>query len=311
MSYKFRWAALWFICLIAGIGYAQESRQEPTISEILNTLLLRQSLVKSIRYTWTQKVTYPKNSLHVEGADFTQIGKGPSADTTIERTVTVIIEDGKLRMDIRSMLWHVMEARFVPDEKTARYGIEGKSKIYHSTIANGVIDQRDESTRDFATAELAPILSAYRLLDPSLGLAKPDEVRLAGYGQYQGRRCIVMERVFEEHNDTLTYRWMLAEDVGYLPIRFVSISGADRVLLDVSMSYEPDEQIGWRLTSWNSVYPKTSTLAHDAKPTEISFNPPLAPEAFVLTFPIGTRVNDRIAGTEYTVEADAGQLPPQ
>ena len=275
--------------------HARDSVKAEKVASIVKRLMESQQSVRSVRYKWERQSFYPKNSKPLWDLSHKEIGRGPNEDTTVQDQFSVVIDRGKIRMDKKIFSWHANEGRFVPRGMSWCY-VDGISKRYNVEEKVGTIARHDESRRHLANADLSPSICAYRLFDDSLGLARPHEVRLAGRGDYGGHPCLVVEKLFQNGH---TYRWALAEDQGHRPVSFRSITSDGDVVMDVSMQYEPDETIGWRLASWISTYPRERSILK-AVVSEVRFNEPVSPETFDLEFPPGTKVYDDVGGVKYT-----------
>ena len=274
------------------------------LEAIIERVMARQERVKSLRYAWKATRFVPKGSMGVHDPETGEMvpGTHPAEDTSVEHAFRCVVEGDRVRVHEDGQAWHDVEGTFVPVELDTVY-VEGeRQRLIRPQLYASVGVQR-------AAAELvlAPLLEAYRLFDSALGQADPDEVRVAGRGEHEGHPCVVLEQRVEKHDVPFTRRWWLAEDMDYVVVGSENVRDNGDVLFRFSMRYKEDEQVGWRLTSWDYVE-RSSTTRNVV--TQAEFNQPVEPDAFELEFPPGTRVYDAIRDIRYVAEEAEREGPP-
>jgi hypothetical protein len=143
---------------------------------------------------------------------------------------------------------------------------------------------------------------AYRLFDPTFGYLRPEEVRLLGVAERDGHPCVVVGV-----GDKLASTWWLAQDQDYCPVH-VEWRRDGTLTMRFDLRYVPDEEIGWRLQSWDWMRPaggdKLVPMHKSAEFVETTINEPVDRHVFEVLFPAGTSVRDDLLDVQYTVNEE-------
>jgi hypothetical protein len=242
---------------------------------------------------------YPKGSLMVEDP---QTGRDvpaglPAEDTVKESHVRIVLDGQKIRHDEEGSIWDLSYRRFCPYNESVTF-VNGVSRRLCGSQGNAQVSRENMTTSMLA---LSPVCLAYRLFDPVLGKAKPEEMRFVGYAEHDGHRCVVVcqPRRQQGYED----RFWFAIDQDYSVVAW-DLSGPDgTAIYSAGMKYEKGQDGHWRLRSWETAGPEGGGV-RTCKVLSLRLNEPVEANAFDLVFPRGTRVTDAIAGIEYRVGDD-------
>jgi hypothetical protein len=148
------------------------------------------------------------------------------------------------------------------------------------------------------------VLQAYRLLSPGTFGIQPGDLQLVGSERFGGHDCSVVEYRRRGGRPDYYSQYWFAEDMGCCLVR-VQVYDRRGLLLEKTLDYAPDEEIGWRLVDWQHAQ---DDLWLAPRELESTFNRPIAEERFAVEFPPGTFVSDGIRGREYVVAEETPKL---
>ncbi len=279
------------------------------LDSVLAELAERQSRVTSLTCSWTTTTRYPSGCLFVLDENEQQVpgALAPEEDTELEGSFSVRIQGERVayRMEQEAADWTAADTQDRPRTVTTGVWVDGQGRelIAQPGGEHPVATVSAHSSFQ-ALSAFNPVRFAYRLTDARLGRLHGKVLRFVGRSSVDGHSCLVVEAYGEETAD----RWWLAEDMGYLPVRWQALRRPGmQVLQHLVMRYEPGGPMGWELESWeltaepstNRVLPITSV----GQVKESTANEPVADEEFVLKFPVGTEVYDDFDEEMYQVES--------
>jgi len=224
--------------------------------------------------------------------------EAPSEDTTVESVTTFAMEGQKVFSEVRESVWSHSARAFLPFESTHSI-VSGVSRDKNPRDSYGIIDHGGDLR---SSSGYSPIWIAYRLFDPVLGKAKPENLVPVGSAVHDGHRCIVVD-AFEPDGTGYRTRYWIAEDIGCCVVKWQQIWPDSSVRRDCDMRYARDEKVGWHLQSWELRSIRVQGSSTDTV-TEVQINEPIDPAVFEITFPVGMKVYDRIKGTEYISDGE-------
>jgi len=273
-----------------------------SVDLIIQRLIKDQERAKTVIHESRATVFHPKWDKAIREA-LPEGSAGGSEDVTYEKSLRVALDGSKIRIDLKEKRWYASENRYMPFEEVFAH-VEGVNRRYNKQGHSATIVPRKGSERWVCEGTAAPFICAYRLFDKTIGYAKPEEVQFSGQAQEDGKACLVIDK----HKNGKVYRWFLAESCGYRPVRFQTFTHEGRLSWDIRLNYVPDERIGWRLASWKKTVLLTRSQT-EAAVTASRINEEIPPDTFRFEFPLGTRVEDVIAGVEYTVGEPLEDVP--
>ncbi|GAG41605.1 unnamed protein product, partial [marine sediment metagenome] len=214
---------LWALVLALAMGTPQAVAADAEAADVVAKLTARQEQVKSFRYAWRSEHLVPKggrNHLYQYMPLDSPSGPvelpQPPQDTSVEEVCTLMVQGSNISYRKKGAIWSTVESRNVPDDSSEAY-VDGVG--YELSTTHGYGGRAWES-EVLSRIPLQPLLVAYRLFDPVLGLAKAADVALLGRAEQDGHPCIVIEYVDDAHPPGVRHRGWLAEDLDYSIIRW-------------------------------------------------------------------------------------------
>lgn len=288
------------LVMCAGGTRAAESTDLRTIVEQVRE---RQARVRKVHCKWTGRELHPAGSCPVrdESGEWVE-GGGPATDTTQDQSLSLVIDGDDLRVDVRGTLWSASRAQFAPFQWSGHLA-DGVWR--HHGSGGGSVDQLAEVHMLYSLF-YEPVPMAYRLFDPAFPMADPDRTSVAGTTEYDGHSCVVL-RMKEPaaDGDDIVWEWWMAEDMDWVPVRYQMGRESGRLIREAALSYEADEDVGWRLASWQVDQPAAGGLYITAVDVRTTFNEAVATGPLEVEFPVGTAVYDGVRGVEYIVGQEA------
>jgi len=286
------------VCAVAG-PTASTQAAGGDLARVLKTLGERQGRIRSVRFTATIKTRYTNIYWQrTYGALLQRLGRDLPGDKVAQTQFTLVLHGSKIRYDVKTRNWSVRQSRFVDYERT--YACVGDVEWLHfRTTKEGMVSHFTTTTR------ILPTILAYQLLDPSRGPAEPDRIALKGRAKLAGHPCIVLEIGPRPRSARgIRQRLWVATDRGSSVIQSEIRDRRGALVRHIRLAYEPDDRIGWRLKSWTQSSFRDGGLKYleSATVAKTVANGPVNPNEFKIVFPPGTRVHDRIAGTQFTVK---------
>jgi hypothetical protein len=294
-------------CFVGGTGPAEGA--EPVEAAVARLARFQES-ARTVQCHWASRELAPAGSLALP-----EFLEGPqpererqSEDIVLNGQSAIVIDGTNVYHRREGDAWDRSEGR-VPFEQTGVFANGRAAGLYSGGV--GYVDLTSDS---LTATENYPVLFAYRLLDPELGLARRGELRLMSRATFEGVQCLVVEQENVRHHTV--DQWWLAEDMDSVPVRWFLLDSEDGdCRAEATMRYARDGGPPWALASWSIRVLDRGSLYRqfDAEVTSLTFNEPVAPETFELEFPPGTLVSDRTLQTEYTVDGaqPALQAPGQ
>jgi hypothetical protein len=157
---------------------------------------------------------------------------------------------------------------------------------------------------------VGPTIFAYRLFDPVLGISSPTDVTLVGEARSDEHPCLVIETLAPGQRGNSTYRWYLATDCGYRPVKYEVFRPDKQLSCFFVMTYERDPEVVWRLVAWRRVLPD-SLIENKAPESDSVLNQPIEAANFDAVFPPGTSVWNKLTGVESVVPAEGAPIKPE
>ena len=294
------------VCAVVGsLGwsvFAAESTVPPaasgnTLQAAIQRLAARQKSVKTVRYQWVHNKLYRKGTCLVADTVAGGLRESglPEEDTTIDQVISVEIDGSKIHITRQGLEWNSSRKRFGPHEEAMTY-VDGVTRRLFTKPGFSVSIVKGNSLS--RQVNLMPILCAYRLFNPDIGLVRMDEVQLVGESiAYKGHPCTVIE---QQAHGTLR-RWWLAEDMEFSPVQMIFTTVEGRPLVHIEMEYQEAKQGTWELSSWTTAMNPSLESAETSgnQATVKAINEPIDLAVFEFEIPLGAEVNDEIAGIEY------------
>jgi hypothetical protein len=273
------------------------------VATIVEQVQARQARVEKVHCEWTGRELHPAYSCPVRDESGKWVeGGGPATDTTQDQSVSLVIDGDELRIDVTGTIWSTSKARFVPFQWSGHLADE---VWHHHDSVGGSVDWLAEVEMLYLLF-YEPVPVAYRLFDPAFSMADPDWTALAGTAEHDGHPCVVL-RMKEpaSDGDDIVREWWMAEDMQWVPIRYKIGRESGRLIREATLRYEADEEVGWRLASWQVDQPAAGGLYITAVDVKTTFNDAVAVGPLEVEFPAGITVYDGVRGIEYV----AGQEP--
>jgi hypothetical protein len=279
------------------------------LDSVLAELAERQARVTSLTCSWTRTSRYPSGCLFVLDENEQRVPGvlAPEEDTELESSYSVRIQGDRVAYRVEREVpdWTAADTEDRARAVTTGVWVDGQGRELIAQPGGEHPFAAVSAHASFlALSAFNPIRFAYRLMDARLGRLHGKDLRFIGRSSVDGHSCLVVEADGEETVE----RWWLAEDMGYLPVRWQLLRRPGmQVLQQLSVQYEPGGPMGWQLESWeltsepstNRLLPITSV----SQVEELTADEPVPDEEFLLRFPVGTEVYDDFDQEMYEVES--------
>jgi hypothetical protein len=274
------------------------------ITSVTNVWNERQTRIRSLRLSWSGEEYCSKGlseTLASAGAGWnasakkTDLNGGPS-EASFEIQMSFFLDaKGRQRLDRRGKEWCDEKQGYGPqttidifDGQFRRF-FSPESPVPYPCVQ--ITKGGNSGSIILSNVQLLPVIMAYRPLDATLGVFKRQDLLMSGdEGIVDGRNCIVLRQESADSKNTI---WVdVARD--YLPIRYFT-TRRGRITKQVEVSYSKDERFGWVPSSWNILLFDTEGhlwQSFSATKVECEFNQEIPDQAFEVTYPVGTWVND-------------------
>ncbi|MGD2175349.1 MAG: hypothetical protein PVJ27_08095 [Candidatus Brocadiaceae bacterium] len=247
--------ALGLCCgLLAGASYSGEAE----LATVVQRLSAHQEQLRSLRCAWTAH-----HFIGGKAGDENLPPGVPDCQADFEEQGLLLLSGRDARCELRGMACHQTEGRYVPHSKVESY-VDGIAQGDNPPPGGPVLGFPD-------TPPVDGLLTVYRLFHPVLGYTEPDELTLIGSATLEGQRCVVVEFVQSKWGQR--NRLWLSREMDYYPLRWEHTGTA--LSLRADFSYEADDQIGWRLSSWEVVLDGSIPQSWECTVTDAEINPPL------------------------------------
>jgi len=231
--------------------------------------------------------------------------------------LTFSMDNGRFARTSKGDRWDPSTASTVRTRFDACFdGHQYRTLLDESSIpfALGAIENTDHPGEQLTVGTTAiPFLLSYsplRLLS-SLGYQTRRIVEKDVNEYHNGVECKVLE--VPRGNSAWEGLVYVDSSIDYLPVRFVA-SYEDILMQDISMSYKPNESVGWVVSDWESKYfGRTGEIERSVTGhvTAVSINKPLEDSLFKLQFPVGSNIVwDKKDGKEFYIQNPNGELRP-
>ncbi|MFO8008453.1 MAG: hypothetical protein R6V05_12040 [Candidatus Brocadiia bacterium] len=293
--------AVLIVGIVASVLVTQA--EEPGVEEIVKLVQTQQQQVVSLKYSWAGDVLLPKglhNSLYeteeMKPAGTTLEAPQPAEDRSVRESYSLTINGSDIRWDKQGVAWNAPEGGFSAVKRSESL-VDGIAYEYNATAVYGGVGGISEV---LSRVEIQPLRVAYRLFHPVLGVAEADGVTLLSWEDWNGHRCAVLEYVDDSTQKPDRYVFWAAEDLDYSIVRYHHTIEPSPYAVQAEMQYEQDDQIGWRLASWETVREPSGEIFQGVA-EDMRINEPIASGDLIVAFPAGTRVADAVRGIEYVV----------
>ena len=289
-------------------GSVSESTQaaELDVEAVLARVAAREARVTSARCRWTREIRITPASMAdpmcgPNPLETDRVGNG-SGYAAFDGSSSLRYEYTADAYRVSTGTFHPYRAVFVQSRgRLWRYS-ENLPRAQSNTDNGGIASAPGPWYRGEMRGK--PFLRAFHMSS----WAQTPEFNIVGHAERDGHPCVVLE-VFEAlslNSRRILVHWWLAEDMDYSVLAWRQLAENQdglRALSQVDYSYEQDERIGWRLTSWRWSYAPTGAQVLGTV-TDLQINEPIKPEEFEVTFPPGTRVTDLHRGLVYRVGSE-------
>ena len=293
------------------------------LGAILARVAAREARVTSFRCRWARRIRHTPASMSPPPPSFKL--PFPLEKVTVINGAGYAVFDGSsarvsARVETTESSFYEDTGKFLPT-RTVYVQSQNRIRRYFEPLApeqagmgSGSIWSASDPT--FQRPNKNDLFRAFHIVDPLSSVAHAPEFSVAGPAQRDGHPCVVLEEPEPlsggEGSPRVFYRWWLAEDMDHSVLAWrvlvENLGGGVRTHYQVDYTYEADERIGWRLSSWRLSSPggrqELCTI------TDLQVNTPIKPEEFEVTFPQGTALRDEVRGIQYKVgdEADRRDL---
>ena len=311
--------------VVLGLGLSLVAAQPPapapavTMDDIKKAWQERQDKVKTLKMSWTQRVTHPKGSLTdalsaAVGKKFTE--PQPPRDLLLEGTCQFhLTDDGKYSLETKCESWsHLKQA---PRPYHTRLFFDGRHHFSEQLPTEPgsnptlVASKPKQVSGELRTIGTYPIFWLFRGVDESFTERMLDQFEITGrYVTRLGRACL--ELVETSRIEGQTRSLYLDRGRGWLPVSLVVRTGAAPTL-QLDIEYQPEPVTGWYPASWSySANRPNGQLRESVRfaVTECRINDAVAAPAFVPALAPGTHLIDFREGDEgtQTVVKEDGSL---
>lgn len=191
--------ALALALLTVSVGRANAQPDE-VIQAIEKAWKAREERLKTVRFEWVQDVTYKRGGLtHEYKLRSKDTGEAlPTADYTYQGTNVLVLDEKKMRCEIRREAFSAATQTFIPWNEDAVWdGASGLS--YEDQPALPIKSSRRERGElphgSFKTPDVFPALHNARPLRDNLNFIRLDDFRSAGRkATIQGAECLELDR---------------------------------------------------------------------------------------------------------------------
>jgi hypothetical protein len=291
-----------------------KGQADVTVETIIKAWQARQDRIRSGRFQWTDRVTYPKGRLSDVWKTDSRLANDalepvPPEDVTITCNGVLTFDGQKLRYSEDSADW---------SKKTKKYELVSDLVVFNGEVSKelnitnpnherywpqGSI--RKEKRNSYGSAStMQPILMTCRGLTPGMRAYDLETFELTGRKVTIDRRlCWELQRRPSSNSEDLLY-----VDPGrdFVFVRYLS-TYRGLLMRKIDVRYEMISQKEWLPKEWtvtmNTLEGKLDQ-SHQLRLTSYEINPTVAPEEFELEFPPGTRVRDNRNKTDWIVKPD-------
>ncbi|MFO8006686.1 MAG: hypothetical protein R6V05_03025 [Candidatus Brocadiia bacterium] len=273
---------------------AQEAAEAPTREEVVRGVRAREIAAHTIQYSSGHRMLVPKYSRPTqdEMGAFDMQG-GPPKDTEKQKSVSIVIDGSRMYAAVGGPTWTAADGGHFFDTQDSLWMLEGGTCVsYFGAHEAAVVDA---NFLRHTVPDVIPVVIAYRMLDPVVGLAQPYELFPVERVTYDGHPCVVMEYRRSMYDTTDSSRYWLAEDMDYSVLRYESSART------IHFRYEPAGGGLWRLTSWSAGQPNPVSQTYlSVKEVAVRLNQPVDASLFdwQSQLPAGTNVSDLLKHEE-------------
>ena len=299
--------ALVALCLGLSLVAAQQPAPAPavTMDDIKKAWQERQDKVKTLKMSWTQKITHPKGSLTARAAATSgpaPSGPQPPKDLLLEGQCNFILsEDGKYSLEIRKANWSIkmqdvspFHTRTMFDGRDHHVEFLAADRLDHNVVVS-TQPQKVKVAVEFRTISTYPIFWTFRGADDKFSAHSLDDYELSGrFVVLGGRRCC--ELVQKSRSASSSQVLLLDTERGYAPLS-LTVTTEKTVTLHLGIEYTFSQDVGlWLPSAW-----KSSTHTHSGAlresvavtVTECVPNAGVRPTEFQPSLPPGTHLLDQ------------------
>ncbi len=271
-----------------------------TWEKVLRVWKERQNDVRSLKFSWTERITRPKGSIlsplmrerNPKGATV------PPDDFTYETLVTMLVDGDKMRYSFEGQDWVPEKERFVKQEYISSFDGAQSRALWPPGVAawaQGTILPEKHST-DANNLHVRPVLMTYRALHANMGILDAKTLyKVSAQGQMmRGVRCALVEGVQQDASGALTRMWVDPER-GFCIVRYI-VGLPEKPEIQIDVEYTQDAERRPVPKRWDFVWMNLNggiKLSSTADVTDYALNTSFQHDEFHLDFPSGTRVIDR------------------
>ncbi|MFO8008848.1 MAG: hypothetical protein R6V05_14060 [Candidatus Brocadiia bacterium] len=263
---------------VAFLGTGASRGESPTAeaapASVIEQIEARESNAQTLHYEWVEQQEVDLGALPSWDPETERVGLPTGEGESLPRDMrfAVVVDGSQARTERSGPGANVVTRELEPDFQasvhlqthTVRLDAEGQQ-------VGRLVPQ--PSYWDLA---VVPVIDAYRLLDPALGRADPAELVVAGRETFRGHPCLIIEQVqLSPDTGKGGGRWWLAEDMDYAVLKSQSLNQKEEVHGEAVLQYEPDPEVGWRLTSWEWPFCGSSWRTESRKLNKAQFNAPV------------------------------------
>lgn len=313
-------AVVFCLLVLAADSANAQQKASPNIGDIQKAWQARQDRVRTARFTWKEKRTWPKGSISLfyvpaVAAKVPEIkGKTmPATDSTVDFSYIFTLDKDKVRLEYEGKEWDNVRQGFRPEKYLSAFNGKTARDVYPIGLADvdwpqGAI-RKSERYRDAEQPSLLPLILLYRPFVPSL---KPiDDLRgMIVTGQQKvlnGQRCV---ELMQQLSTSSIHIWVDPARDFVLARRQVIAQG--KSVGQVDISYRNDESAGWVPTSWKTVSLHRNDKLYYSSTSEIAsaeFDNRVESNTFDFDFPLGTWVLNERTGESYILRPDGTKRP--
>lgn len=285
-------------------------------SEIIGSIRLRQSSVRSAKFTWTEEVYESK-----EGRARVELLKAklkvtpsqsPEESTYLQKQSFSFEGDKTNHVSVDRMFGESGQFMNVPSRSTfdssIRMMLDGPND--QTKYPYGRIYKEGELNQDLSLLSLEPILQAYFLFNDRMRLISETRCNIKGEETIEDtetgeeRRCVVLADKHE--SGVLTRIFWLDPNRQFVVVKYALTTGDRRIQRQTDFQYSQDPRFGWIPKGWTiKKYTTNGMLISSVVSTVQNYelNTQFAREEFSIEFPVGTYVNNMRDGRDFIVLA--------
>jgi hypothetical protein len=302
-----KWVSIFLCTLFCALpwmagGRVGATEPSPELNKILRDWEYRRLQTRSMSYSLKGRGVIPRGT-HTGDPDLPPEFKGrevPSADHSFPLAINLSVDfvNNLARCEVKRESFYINKGSFIPDHEISLY--DGKRLKRHTPRESNTNDQHppskaqpdlweDVGSNHFFPQDVFPLFFVHGRI-PSGGGPDPTKLndsldpslfRMAGYGEYAGRKCTILRATIHERSNTVDEFW-IDETRRSAILRWVRMVKG-RTLFNSNVGYPETGSALWPEScdwTWYNMRRGAVLNSFSLKVTDFKLNPDLDPADF-------------------------------